>query len=201
MDGKRRDAWSKTLTGSRRTTLTTGAVLAIGAMLSAVSPQTARARRPKLKPAYTCPPSLPASQDYTNGTRVAQSFTATRSGTLRQIKIGIFKNPSGSGGDYLVQVVKMAGTDPSNNAIDVIAAAVVPDAQVKTGETTLVASFGTTKLTQGTQYAVVVSRTSAFDLRLEGTDCEGRIFSASSTGAFSPTGLTLPDLIVTVLVA
>jgi hypothetical protein len=95
----------------------------------------------------------------------------------------------------------MAGTDPSNNAIDVIAAAVVPDAQVKTGETTLVASFGTTTLTQGTEYAVVVSRTSDFDLRHEGNDCEGRIFFASSTGAFSPTADTLRDLIVTVLVA
>ena len=199
MDGKRRDAWSKALTGSRRTALTSGAALALGGLLSARSPQTARARRPRLKPAYTCPPSLPASQDYPGGDRVAQSFTATRSGTLRQIKIGIVKKSSG--GDYLVQVVKMAGTDPSNNAIDVIAAAVVPDAQVKSGETTLVASFGTTTLTQGTQYAVVVSRTSDFDLRHEGSDCEGRVFIASSTGAFIPTGTNLKDLIVTVLVA
>ena len=200
MDGKRRDAWPKALPGSRRTALTSGAVLALGGLLSARSPQTARARRPRLKPAYSCPPSFPASQDYPGGDRVAQSFTATRGGTLRQIKIGIVKSPSGSGGDYLVQVVKMAGSVPSNNAIDVIAAAVVPDAQVKTGETTLVASFGTTTLTQGTQYAVVVSRPSAFDLRHEGSDCEGRLFFAS-TGAFSPTIGTLRDLIVTVLVA
>ena len=200
MDGTRFDESAKELTGSRRTVLTSGAALALGGLHAARSPRTVRARKRSLKPAYTCPPSIDASQDYSDGTRVAQSFTATRSGTLRQIKIGIVKNPSGSG-DYLVQVVRMDGTVPSNNAIDVIAAAVVPDAQVKTGETTLVVSFGTTRLTQGTEYAVVVSRPSGFALlHTGGETCEGRVFVASSTEAFSPTAATFRDVIVTVRV-
>jgi hypothetical protein len=201
MDGKRLDEWSKALTGSRRTALTSGAALALGGLLSALSPRTARARKRTLKPAYTCPPPAQASASFAPGIRLAQSFTARRSGTLRQIKIGISKPSSLPGGDYVVQLVKMAGTVPSENAIDVIAAAVVPDAQVKTGKTTLIASFGTTRLTQGTKYAVVVSRPSNLRVFQEGGDfCEGDPFIAPSTGNFTPF-TSVGDMVVTVLVA
>jgi hypothetical protein len=158
MDGKRFDETAKALVGTRRAALTCGAGLALGGILSSLSPGTAGART-RLKKAYTCPPPPGNATSVGGGgtIRLAQSFTATRSGTLNQIKVAINK-PAGSAGDFVVQLVTMDGALPSSNPFDVIAAATVLNDQVKAGNTTLVAHFATTRLENDTQYAVVVSR-------------------------------------------
>jgi hypothetical protein len=203
MDGKRFDDTAKALSKSRRAALASGAALILGATLTAHSPQPARARKRQPRPAYTCPP--PPNTILTGDTdiRFAQSFLATRSGTLRQIKVAISK-VEGTPGDYVVQLVKMTGSGPSNSPLDVLAAATVPNAQVKTGDTTLVASFATTKLAKNTPYAVVVSRPGTTDLTLPikqgGTACVGNGYNASGSEAFTQITAPAADFIVTVLV-
>jgi hypothetical protein len=208
MDGKRFEETAKALVGSRRAALTRGAALALGSILSSLSPSTAGART-RLKKAYTCPPPPGNGSGLGGGgtTRLAQSFTATRSGTLNQIKVAINK-PAGSAGDFVVQLVTMDGALPSSNPFDVIAAATVLNDQVKAGNTTLVAHFATTRLKNDTQYAVVVSRllvggvSGSFEvfgpIGSSGAACEGDAFSATGSNAFqkSPSA----DLAVTVLV-
>jgi hypothetical protein len=104
----------------------------------------------------------------------------------------------------VVHLVKMAGDLPSNSPLDVLAAATIPDAQVKSGDVTLVASFATTRLTQSTVYAVVVSRTTATTItgraHQGGDDCTGDLFIGDvREGFLKPLDLVM-DMIVTVLV-
>jgi hypothetical protein len=201
MDGKRFDDAAKVIGGTRRATLTGGAALAVGGVLAAFSPRAARAAKKRPKKAYTC--ALPADDAITFGgggaARLAQSFTATRSGTLKQISVEVTKQ--GFTEDYVVQLVKVNAGVPSESPLDVLAAATIPGAQVPVGTSTLTAKFATTQLTPGTQYAVVVSRPGSNDLELPdrtGDDCEGDMFSAVGGGAFSDLGDL--DMIVTVLV-
>ena len=187
---------------TRRATLTGGAALAVGGMLAAISPRSARAAKKKPKKAYNC--ALPADDAITFGgggaARLAQSFHGNPdSGTLKQISVEVTKQ--GFTDDYVVQLVKVIGGVPAESPLDVLAAATIPNAQVPVGTSTLTAKFATTQLTQGTQYAVVVSRPGSNDLALPdrtGDDCEGDMFSAVGGGAFSDLGDL--DMIVTVLV-
>ena len=72
MDGKRLDEWSKALTGagarcSRRVPCWRSAVC------SRPVPRTARARKRRLKPAYTCPPPVDAIFAFQDGARSARA--------------------------------------------------------------------------------------------------------------------------------
>lgn len=135
--------------------------------------------------------------------RIGQVFTATRSGRLRQVRVGITKADQTGPGDYLVQVLTASGAPPvpDHGGLGVIAAAVIPDAAVPEGDSTLVATFGGTPLAAGTAYGVVVARpgASTFSVQVRFDDpCEGEEVSAAGTSPFL--NIDEQDAVVTVLV-
>ena len=198
------DDTAKAVARSRRTALKSGAAFTLGGVLTALLPQTARPgkRKRRLKPTYSCadPPPFETTLARTATTRWAQSFTATRSGMLRKIKVGVYKL-SGSPGDFIVEVVRMNGAVPSNSPQDVIAAKAVPSDQVKSGQVMMTATFNPTPLTQGTTYAVVVSRVSTHPIigARVGDVCGGELFSADGAGTFEKLS-PVHEMVVTVLV-
>jgi hypothetical protein len=215
MDGNRFDDTTRSMIRNRRGVLTGSAALALAGALSALPRSLAAAKKKpkkKKKPAsepksaYTCVTS--DATDFVQAnliSRYAQSFSATRSGTLREIRVLIDKQQEAS--DYEVQLVRMAGTVPSHQPFDVIAAAVIPNDAVPIGNATLSARFGATSLVKDEQYAVVVSRFGsglasemAIPVPFSGDPCEGGMAIADAGGAF--TNLTDPvrDMTVTVLV-
>ena len=216
MDGGQFDNATKNLFGSRRAALVGSAALAAGGMVAARSTLTGSARKKKKKKkvqtpdrdpvaqaAFTC--SGPADDEFTGAavTRFAQSFTASRSGTLNQVTVAVRKNVSN--GDYVVQLLKLADDVPSNSPLDILAAAVIPDAQVASGQTTLVAKFAATNLTQGTEYAVAVSRPGSTDLVVQvregGNRCGGEMSVGQGTAEFVAFNDPALDMIVGVLVS
>ncbi len=216
MNGGQFDNATKNVFGSRRAALVGSAALAAGGMVAARSPLTGSARKKKRKKkgqtpdpdpvaqaAFTC--SGPAEDEFTGAavTRFAQSFTASRSGTLNQITVAVRKNVST--GDYVVQLLKMAGDIPSDSPLDVLAAAVIPDTQVATGQTTIEAHFAATSLTQGTEYAVAVSRPGSTDLVVQvregGSKCGGEMSVGQGTGEFVAFNSPAIDMIVAVFVS
>jgi hypothetical protein len=200
VDGNRLNDAAKRIGAGRRTVLTGGAALALGGLFTGLAPRAARTAKKKPKKAYTCAP--PADSEIAFGAggeaRLAQSFTATQTGTLKQISVSVTKQvPTG---DYVVQLVKMDGSVPDESPLSVLASATIPDALVPVGTSTLNAKFAATRLTQGTQYAVVVSRPGSNDFVLPsrtGDPCEGGVFSAAGGAPFGPLS---DDLIVTVFV-
>ena len=213
MESNRFDDTIRRIGESRRGVLTGTAGLALAGALSALparSSEAAKKKKKKKKPAaepksaYTCAPS-DTSDNFEAGslTRYAQSFTATRSGTLREIRVLIDKAVNDK--DYEVQLVRMAsaGDVPSNGPFDVMAAAIVPDEDVPTGRATLVAKFAATELVQGTKYAVVVSRFAAemaIPVSFSGDPCEGTMASATAGDVFTNVTGPARDMTVTVLV-
>lgn len=196
--GKRFDDTARRIRESRRGVLSGTAWLVLAGALSALPGRSVEAAKkkgkkkkkpqgPDLKSAYTCAPSdATDSVEGSSLSRYAQSFTATRGGTLREIRVLI--NKAVDSGDYEVQLVRMAGNVPSNGAFDVIAAATIPDANVPTGNATLVAKFAATRLVQRTKYAVVVSRFGsemAIPVPFSGDPCEGTMAIATAGDAFA----------------
>lgn len=210
--GKRFDDTTRRIVESRRGMLTGTAGLALAGALSALPGRSAKAAKkqgkkkkkpaPAPKSAFTCTPSEADDLvEATTLTRYAQSFTATRSGTLREIRVLI--NKALDAGDYEVQLVRMSGNLPSNGPFDVLAAAVVPDSDVPTGNATLQAKFAATRLVQGTKYAVVVSRFGsemAIPVPFTGDPCEGQMAIAAAGDAFTNLD-PARDMTVSVLVA
>ena len=157
--------------------------------------------------AYQCPNAGEVTNVYAGDRRVAQAFTAIRTGTLREIQLFIIK-PPGSAGDYVVQLVKASGTPPlpSNSPFDVIAATTIPDGIVPQGNATLSAIFAGTPVFQGLAYAVVLSRPGTtlggltVRTRFSATECEGQLADTGTpAGPFSANPPV--DMSVTVLVA
>lgn len=211
--GKRFDDTARRIRESRRGMLagTAGLVLAgavsalPGRSVEAVKKKGKKKKKPQgpdLKSAYTCAPSdATDSVEGSSLSRYAQSFTATRSGTLREIRVLI--NKALDAGDYEVQLVRMSGSVPSNGAFDVLAAATIPDGDVSTGNATLKAKFAATRLVQGTKYAVVVSRFGsemAIPVPFSGDPCEGTMAIATAGDAFANLD-PARDMTVAVLVA
>ena len=200
---------------SRREILTGTAGLMLAGAISALPARSVGAAKkkgkgkkkkpapPALKSAFTCAPSDPS--DFVEASiisRYAQSFTATRGGTLREIRVLI--NKAQDARDYEVQLVRMSGNIPSNGPFDVIAAATIPDGDVPTGNATLVAKFAATTLVQGTRYAVVVSRFGgemAIPVPFTSTPCEGEMAIANAGEAFVNLDSQVRDMSVSVLVA
>jgi hypothetical protein len=189
MDGAHFDDVTKVMMGGRRRVLTMAAALALGgALRTMVSPEVAQAA--KRKRAYQCvgPPELTIFPG--GDTRQGQRFTATRSGSLRQIKVAIHKAASSSAGDSVVQLVKVTGSPngtPSSSPLDVLAAVTIPDATVPYGASTLTAKFAGTILEQGKEYAAVISRPGSDSLGVGiwdepgGNACAGQMVSARVT--------------------
>lgn len=214
MDGRRFDATMTSMFRSRRGVLTGSAALALAGTLSALPRSLGAAKKkgkgkkkkkpaaPALKSAFTCAPPLDASFEALVISRYAQSFTAARSGALREIRVLI--NKAQNDRDYIVQLVRMSGAVPSSSTLDVLAAATIPDSAVPAGNATLVAKFAATNLVQGTQYAVVVSRPGsemAIPVPLNGNSCAGDFSEAQADGAFVTQNDPPRDMTVTVLVA
>ncbi|MFN8594465.1 MAG: choice-of-anchor R domain-containing protein [Thermomicrobiales bacterium] len=213
MDGNQFDTTARRIAGSRRVVIASSALLTMAGMLGAVSSPavTAAKKKKKKKPTkpvaastYTCADTV--ENTFSGGpggiARFSQSFTATRGGTLNEIRVAVVKTDQT--GDYVVQLVKMDGAVPSASPLDVLAAATIPDAQVKTGNVTLSAKFAATTLTAGTRYAVVVSRPGSADLVVQvaqgGGDCEGDAGVGQGPGVFSNFINPSSDMLVTVLV-
>jgi hypothetical protein len=182
--------------------LSAGMSVALGDSVAAKNKRKRKHRKkpPALNPAFACP-APPEGEGA--GTRIGQVFTATRSGTLRQIRVGIVK-PPGTTGDYVVQLLAASGSPaiPDPSALGVLAAVVIPDASVSDGLTTLVANFAGTELVQGTDYAVVVGRRGGNALVQShiGDRCAGALVHApDAEGPFSVNNNS--DAAVSVLVA
>ena len=195
--------------GNRRTLL--AGLLLLGGATAGLRPPATDARR-RRKRAFQCPG--PTEDTFGIGSdgsraRLAQVFTASRTGSLRQIKIAVVKKPN-PGSDYVVQLVKVSGSPngtPSNSAADVLAEVTIPDGNVPAGASTLTGSFSGPKLVQGTEYAAVINRLGNTELTV-GTrvgangadDCpNSRMFSATGDNAFEE--VFIQDMIVSVLVA
>ena len=181
------------------------AALGVGGLLQGGATVEARKRK-RLQLAFACPAPATGEGTYMLRTdvRAAQTFTASRSGTLRRIQVPIVK-PANSTGDYVVQLVRVINEVPSNEPEHVLAAVTIPDATVPEGEATLTANFAGTKLVQNTVYAAAVSRldaTGPVPLRVhysqEGT-CAGQYFEAAGIQLF--TADPPRDMIVSVFVA
>jgi hypothetical protein len=211
MEGRRFDDTIRRIAESRRRVLTGTAELVLAGALTALPSRSAAAAKkkpkkkkpPALKSAFTC--AAPEADDFVEGnflSRYAQPFTASRGGTLREIRVLINKAISGS--DYQVQLVRMAGNVPSNGPFDVLAAATIPDDQVPTGNTTLVAKFAATTLVQGTEYAVVVSRFGAemaIPVPFTGDPCAGSEMAIAQAGEAFQAIDPARDMTFSVLVA
>jgi hypothetical protein len=160
---------------------------------------------PLLALAYQCP--LGGVIAFEGARRVAQAFTATRGGTLREIHFPIVK-PKGSQGDYVVQLIRASGSPPvpSNNALDILAISTVPDSTVAEDSSTLIAKFDGPSLTQGVAYAAVIARLGdaaaehlQVRVRVDTSVCEGQL--ANALGADPFVTWAANDLVVSVFVS
>jgi hypothetical protein len=137
--------------------------------------------------------------------RYAQTFTAERSGSLRQVQFSVNKPPATTG-DYLVQLLRVSGGKPSHSPTDVLAALTVPDAAVATSsDATLTATFAGPDLVAGTEYAVAFGRPGTVPaganpniVTSDGSACGGKLFLALVGGAFNE--VPASDGLVSVLV-
>jgi hypothetical protein len=156
--------------------------------------------------AYQCPGPKNSAYSGSGTERLAQTFTAERSGSLRQIQFSVNKKP-GTSGDYLVQLLKVVGGKPSHSPLDVLAAITVPDAAVATSsDATVTATFADTALVAGTEYAVALSRPGVGLAEItvntqkgDGGACSGQLFIAVAADVFAPE-IFAQDALVSVLV-
>jgi hypothetical protein len=117
--------------------------------------------------------------------RYAQTFTAERSGSLRQIQFSVNKPPATTG-DYLVQLLRVSGGKPSHSPTDVLATLTVPDAAVATSsDAMLTATFAGPALVAGTEYAVTFGRPGTVPaganpniVKSDASACRGKLFLA-----------------------
>jgi hypothetical protein len=179
-----------------------GAAASLGAAnVLLTSPDGSAKKKKKLKAAFECKGSGNNFLALGEGFRVGQVFTAGRSGTLRQVRFVIDKQPDADPGDFVVQLVKTSGGVPESNAQAVLAASTVPDASVPQGVSTLVANFAGTRIRQGTVYGVVVSRPDSDEIvvkRFSNDVCDGERTDAFEEDPFDNTAGQ--DIVVSVLV-
>jgi hypothetical protein len=155
---------------------------------------------------YQCPGPKNSGVSGSGTERFAQTFTAERSGSLRQIQFSVIEK-SGTSGDYLVQLLKVIGGKPSHSPMDVLAAVTIPDAEVATNnDATVTATFAGTPLVAGTEYAVALSRPGVglgeITLNTQkggGGACGGQLFIAVAADVFAPE-IFAQDTLVSVLV-
>jgi hypothetical protein len=152
---------------------------------------------------YQCPGPKTDSLFGDGANRFAQTFTAERSGSLRQIQFSVNKKPATTG-DYLVQLLRVVGGKPSHSPSDVLAALTVPDAAVATSsDATLTATFAGPALVAGTEYAAAFSRPGSTSAganfrKSDGSACGGDWFIADGAGPFNVA--QAQDILISVLV-
>lgn len=123
-------------------------------------------------------------------TRLAQTFTVSKTGSLRRIAFEIKKTGS-TAIDYSVQLVAVNGGIPSSSPADVLAAVTIPGDTVPVGFATLTADFNGPTLVPATAYAAVISRPGSDDLcvrvrnEIGSTGCLGLGFHATGGNAFN----------------
>ena len=207
MDDLRFDRATKMLSGwigSRRAALAT-ATGALAAAPPAAAKRRKKKRKPLLKVAYTCAGPGDGEENTDPQERFGQVFAATRSGSLRQVRLAIGMGVGSVPGTFIVQLLKTSGApaipDPGPRAV--LAAVAIPEAEVPEPVGTVVANFGGTPLVVGTEYAIVVSRPESDRFRVRcHTDpaaCPGSAAGDSGRDLFSL--FDRLDLVVTVLVS
>jgi hypothetical protein len=166
-----------------------------------------RTKGPSLRPASECAGPPEGFDLHPSGSRLAQTFVAGRSGTLRRVQFAIAKQ-GGSSGDWLVQFLEAIDDKPSPSPLGVLAAAIIPDADVPVGESVLTVDFAGPGpvLEAGTQYAVAMWRTEdslglGYHHHTSGASCAGGQFFANGAGDFSGFFADEYDLVVSVFVA
>ena len=158
-----------------------GALTALGPR-SGPAKKTKKKKKPPPKPILTASCQQLAAGTLTGAARFAQTFVASRGGTLHEIRVAIEKRTDQPPGNYIIQVVPTTGTGvPRHEAHWVFAAAGFDDEDVSIGNTTLVARFAGTSLLAGLTYGLVVSRIGPGQLTM-------RIGTCSDTGLFSAFG-------------
>jgi hypothetical protein len=156
MEADRFDALSRWLAcRTHRRALVGGAVAASAASTLATSIPVVAARRQ----AATCSPATVTNHGSSGDPRYAASFVAGAAGKLSQVEIGL-ETFAAAEGDFIVQLFAADPTTgkPTGKAR---ASRTVPGELPPNSKVTLVARFKkrrTTRLVQGTQYVVVVSR-------------------------------------------
>jgi hypothetical protein len=216
MDEQRIEALVRTakIRVGRRDVVAGMAAGVVALLVGEAEPVAGRRHHRKLKRTFRCPG--PADDTFSQGSgnsfgaRLAQVFTASRSGSLRRIAVGMAEL-SKSNGDYVIQLVAVTGSPngtPSKDPADVLAKVTLKDKNVPAGAKTLVASFNGPALVAGTEYAVVVERLGNTLVRTQvrlsqdpdGATCpNSRLFEAVSDGDF--THVPFRDMVVTVSVA
>lgn len=189
---------------SRRDMLKTsvGGLLAAGplARLSADSEARKRGKRrkkkrrnkrdkPKTRVDATCPaPNVTKLAPSSGDIRLAQTFTAQRSGQLVRADLALFGDGAAEP-DFIVRLAAVDATGTPTN--DVLAEAVIPGADVAAEGSTVSATFANPALlAAGSEYALVLARPGSgfFSWQNRGDNaCAGRaFFSLNLSEAFQP---------------
>lgn len=157
---------------------------------------------PQVRADAQCATANGAAVDAPPDGRIAQTFTAIRSGVLVRAELE-FVNPSGSQGDYFLHLAPLdAFGFPTNGALAATSDRV---AQGPDGEAAVqVFTFAQpATVVAGTPYALVLSRPEVGIVGWRGqldNGCAGRAFSSGSrTGPFVGVGQNI-DLVFTVFV-
>jgi len=141
-------------------------------------------RGPVTRADATCPGPSDDLFIINGGARFAQTFTATASGPLVRAELGINKN-SGSNGDYLLSLSPVDDAGVPTNAV--LAVALVPNANVADGESTVAFAFpDPATVAAGVQFALVLTRLNDDSLTWvsrAGDVCVGRGFVSNNQSA------------------
>ncbi len=109
--------------------------------------------------------------------RAAQTFVAQHTGTLTRASIAV--NKIGTAGDWLVQILSTSAGKPAGGPLS---SALVPDASVPGGLTTITTAFSApATVSAGGQYALVLSRpgSDSYEMQHRTSDpCLGTAFFA-----------------------
>lgn len=145
--------------------------------------------RPVTRADATCPgPPDGVGGQVSGDSRLAQTFTALRTGRLVRAEIPIVKF-AGSLADYILQLANVdAFGVPSN---EVLAVTSIANVDVPDGESTIALTFANAAVVEeGTQYALVLTRPGSDNLIWQnrfGDLCPGRTFvSPNTTDPFAP---------------
>jgi hypothetical protein len=148
-------------------------------------------RKKKVRADAVCPgPTDDAFGIIDEGSRLAATFTAKRSGKLVRAEL-LLSEPAGSLGDYILRISPVDGAGNPTNIV--LAESALLDIEVPTGQSTVSFSFGSPASVQaGTDYALVVTRPGSDKLVWNGQNgnpCTGTSFiSPSQNAAFIAVG-------------
>jgi hypothetical protein len=131
-----------------------------------------------------CLPSSTVYHQPTNGTRLAETFTALHTGALTHAQFSVYKE-STSTGDYVLDVRTLAGSSvPTDN---VLASTTVLNASVPDGQSLISNTFSApASVVAGQRYALGVSRPGGSQIAIEvlTNPCpDSQLFSSPGSGS------------------